>query len=123
MVKNMNEKSRLIEIDAAVKLLLEEKKDLQDQESERVNAANIEADRRVRQELDDLVFKYNREEGEQSQRLARIFHLIKQRNGPRSVKFSNGSGWVNDWHGPDRTDMQLHIDKKIIMITDIEPGV
>lgn len=115
--------NRLQEVSAAIVLLQQERKDLQDQESERVNAANIEADRKVRAEIEDLVFKYNQEETEQGQRLARLFHLIKQRNGPRSVKFSNGSGWVNDWYGPDNSDKRLHTDKQVIMITDIEPGV
>lgn len=115
---------RLEEINAAIKTLQEDKQSILDAESEKANAAQVEADRRERNEIKDLVESYNREEAEQAQRLARLFLLLKHRKGDRRASFSNGSGWVNCWHGPDATDRQYHIEPKLaIMITDIEPGV
>ena len=114
--------NRIQEVTAAIELLQQERKDLLDQESERANADNLAADRKVRAEINDLVEMYNQQETEQGQRLARLFHLIKQRNGPRSVKFGNGNAWHNDWYGPDGSDGR-HYGKQTIMITDVEPGV
>lgn len=115
---------RLEQINAALIVLHDEKQSILDAESERANAAQAEADRKTRNEIKDLVESYNRNEADQAQRLARLFLLLKQRRGDRRVSFSNGSGWVNCWTGPDRTDRLYYIEPKLaIMITDIEPGI
>ena len=83
----------------------------------RHKAEQAEAAKKSRAEIDALVEKYNQEDKEQGQRLARLFYLLKQRHGYRRVNFSSDDQWSNCWNGPDRLDV---IPTR--QITEVIPG-
>jgi len=105
------------EIDKSIKLLEENKASIIKAEDDRIKAEKAEAARKSRAEIDDMVAMYNQQDTEQTQRLARIFYLIKQRHGYRRVNFSNDDQWSNCWGNPDRLDKM-----PTRQITEVIPG-
>ena len=83
----------------------------------------MEKNKRV-SEVDALVESINQNDGEQMQRLARLFRLVKAGKRTRNVGFSNGDQWSsNCWTGPDPMDYERHIKRLQRGIEGINPGV
>ena len=98
----MNKK--IVDIEKSIELLEANKRDIIKAADDKAKAEKAEAAKRSRAEIDDMVAMYNQQDTEQTQRLARIFYLIKQRHGYRRVNFSNDDQWSNCWGNSDRLD-------------------
>ncbi len=79
-----------------------------------MNPTGIEA-------IDSLVEEYNRNEREQSERLRKLFFLLKDREGYRQVRTGTHLLFSNCWDGPDRTD-NIDFDRLGTFITEVTPG-
>ena len=114
-------KQKIKEINQAIKTLEDEKqqtikaaeKRKRDQAAKRAKAA--------RAAIDKLAAEYNAIEIQQSERLKKLFRLIKQRKGYKHVSFSSGDNWSNCWDRPDRLDDGT-LKRFERLITEIKPG-
>jgi hypothetical protein len=113
-------KEKVREIDAAIGVLRQEKNKVIKAEEDRVKAEKAETSRKSRAEIDALVESYNQNEREQTQRLRRLFYLIKNRSGFRRVDFNNGEMWSNCW---DQDKQERDIFRRLDhSVTEIAPG-
>ena len=114
-------KQKINEIDQAIKTLNEQKQETIRADEKRKRDQAAKAAKQSRAAIDKLAAEYNEIEIQQSERLKKLFRLIKQRKGYKHVSFSSGDNWSNCWDRPD------HLDKGILkpferLITEIKPG-
>ena len=114
-------KQKINEIDQAIKTLNEQKQETIRADEKRKRDQAAKAAKQSRAAIDKLAAEYNEIEIQQSERLKKLFQMIKPRKGYKHVQFSGGDNWSNCWDRPDRLDDGT-LKRFERLITEIKPG-